>query len=222
RKEFGNAVDVFQTGPVAAEAGWMLRPGRWGPVHIQRQSSHVINSQLRRGLRSKNSRPGELTASGAHDLAPKEKCDSVHYGGPSCIPSPPNGNPLRWRHLTEISRSACWTMMVSSIRSHLRVTRTGPIGSTLGVRGTSISSRPTGATGVNSTSRRAEQPRKLQDGTCGRLFIGKLRDEYISGNREFLAGNMGHLIGPSMRAKFRSRSGGGRRLYVRQSERAVR
>jgi len=118
------------------------------------------------GLRSKNSRPGELTASGAHDLAPKEKRDSVHYGGPSCIPSPPNGNPLRWRHLTEISRSACWTMMVSSIRSHLRVTRTGPIGSTLGVRGTSISSRPIGATGVNSTSRRAEQPRKLQDGTC--------------------------------------------------------
>ena len=55
--------------------------------------------------------------------------------------------------------SACWTMMVSSIRSHLRVTRTGPIGSTLGVRGTSISSRPIGATGVNSTSRRAEQPR---------------------------------------------------------------
>jgi hypothetical protein len=142
----------------------MLRPGRWGPVHIQRQSSHVINSQLRWGLRSKNSRPGELTASGAHDLAPKEKCDSVHYGGTSCIPSPPNGSPLRWRHLTEISRSACWTMMVSSIRSHLRVTRTGPIGSTLGVRGTSISSRPIGATGVNSTSRRAEQPRKLQDG----------------------------------------------------------
>ena len=137
-----------------------------GPVHIQRQSSHVINSQLRWGLRSKNSRPGELTASGAHDLAPKEKRDSVHYGGPSCIPSPPNGNPLRWRHLTEISRSACWTMMVSSIRSHLRVTRTGPIGSTLGVRGTSISSRPIGATGVNSTSRRAEQLRKLQDGTC--------------------------------------------------------
>jgi len=166
RKEFGNAVDVFQTGPFAAEAGWMLRPGRWGPVHIQRQSSHVINSQLRWGLRSKNSRPGELTASGAHDLAPKEKRDSVHYGGPSCIPSPPNGNPLRWRHLTEISRSACWTMMVSSIRSHLRVTRTGPIGSTLGVRGTSISSRPIGATGVNSTSRRAEQLRKLQDGTC--------------------------------------------------------
>ena len=166
RKEFGNAVDVFQTGPVAAEAGWMLRPGRWGPVHIQRQSSHVINSQLGWGLRSKNSRPGELTASGAHDLAPKEKRDSVHYGGPSCIPSPPNGNPLRWRHLTEISRSACWIMMVSSIRSHLRVTRTGPIGSTLGVRGTSISSRPIGATGVNSTSRRAEQPRKLQDGTC--------------------------------------------------------
>jgi hypothetical protein len=44
--------------------------------------------------------------------------------------------------------------------------RTGQIGSTLGVRGTSISSRPIGATGVNSTSRRAEQPRKLQDGTC--------------------------------------------------------
>ncbi len=44
----------------------MLRPERWGPVHIQRQSSHVINSQLRWGLRSKNSRPGELTASGAH------------------------------------------------------------------------------------------------------------------------------------------------------------
>ena len=146
-------------GPVAAEAGWMLRRERWGPVHIQRRSSHVINSQLREG-------PGELTASSAHDLAPKEKRDSVHYGGTSCIPSPPNGSPLRWRHLTEISRSACWTMMVSSIRSHLRVIRTGPIGSTLGVRGTSISSRPIGATGVNSTSRRAEQPRKLQDGTC--------------------------------------------------------
>jgi hypothetical protein len=55
----------------------MLRPVRWGPVHIQRQSSHVINSRLR-GLRSKNSRPGELTASGAHDLAPEEKRDSVH------------------------------------------------------------------------------------------------------------------------------------------------
>ena len=132
----------------------MLRPGRWGPVHIQRQSSHVINSQLRWGLRSKNSQPGELTASGAHDLAPKEKRDSVHYGGTSCIPSPPNGSPLRWRHLTEISRSACWIIMVWSKRSHLRVTRTGPIGSTLGVRGTSISSRPIGATGVNSTSRR--------------------------------------------------------------------
>ena len=153
-------------GPVAAEAGWMLRPERWGPVHIQRQSSHVINSQLRWGLRSKNSRPGELTAFGAHDLAPKEKRDSVHYGGTSCILSPPNGSPLRWRHLTEISKSACWTMMVSSIRSHLRVTRTDPIGSTLGVEGTSISSRPIGATGVNSTSRRAKQPRKLQDGTC--------------------------------------------------------
>jgi len=77
----------------------MLRPERWGSVHIQRQSSHVINSQLRWGLRSKNSRPGELTASGAHDLAPKKKRDSVHYGGTSCIP--PNGSPLRWRHLTE-------------------------------------------------------------------------------------------------------------------------
>ena len=183
-------------GPVAAEAGWMLRRERWGPAHIQRRSSHVINSQLRWGLRSKNSRPGELTASGAHDLAPKEKRDSVHYGGTSCIPSPPNGSPLRWRHLTEISRSACWTMMVSSIRSHLRVIRTGPIGSTLGVRGTSISSRPIGANGVNSTSRRAEQPRKLQDGTCGRRFIGKLRHEYISGNREFFAGNSGHLVRP--------------------------
>jgi len=52
--------------------------------------------------------------------------------------------------------------MVSSISSHLRVTRTDPIGSTLGVKGTSISSRPIGATGVNSASRRAEQPRKLQ------------------------------------------------------------
>jgi hypothetical protein len=144
----------------------MFRPERWGLVHIQRQSSHVINSQLRWGLRSKNSRPGELTASGAHDLASKEKRDSVHYGGTSCIPSPPNGSQLRWRHLTEILRSACWTMMVSSIRSHLRVTRTGPTGSTLGVRATSISSRPIGATGVNSTSRCAEQPRKLQDGTC--------------------------------------------------------
>jgi hypothetical protein len=140
----------------------MLRPERCGPVHIQRQSSHAINSQLRWGLRSKHGRPGELAASGAHDPAPKVKRDSVHYGGTPCIHSPPNGSPLRWRHLTEISKSACWTMMVSSIRSHSRVTRTGPIGSTIGVRGTSISSRPIGATGVNSTSR----PRKLQDGTC--------------------------------------------------------
>ena len=134
-------------GPVAPEPRLDASAGAPG-TRSQRQSSHV--SQLRWGLGSKNSRP-ELTASGAHDLAPKEKRDSVHYGGTSCIPSPPNGSPLRWRHLTEISRSACWTMMVSSIRSHLRVIRTGPIGSTLGVRGTSISSRPIGATGVNST-----------------------------------------------------------------------
>ena len=155
--------DAFWT---SAETGWMLRPKRWEPVHIQRQSSHVINSQLRWLLGSKNSRPGELTSSGTHDPASKEKRDSVHYGGTSCILSPPNGSPLRWRHLTEISKSACWTMMVSSIRSHLRVTRTDPIGSTLGVKGTSISSRPIGATGVNSAGRRAEQPRKLQDETC--------------------------------------------------------
>src|ERR1700747_3366047 len=75
----------------------------------------------------------------------------------------PNGSPLRWRHLTEISKSACWTMMVSSIRSHLRVTGTDPIGSTLGVKGMSISTRPIGAIGGNSASRRVEQPRKLQD-----------------------------------------------------------
>jgi len=161
RKPRPDRVTFFES---AAEAGWMLRRERWGPAHIQRGSSHLIASSG--GALGASSRPGELTASGAHDLAPKEKRDSVHYGGPSCIPSSPNGNPLRWRHLTEISRSACWTMMVSSIRSHLRVTRTGPIGSTLGVRGTSISSRPIGVTGVNSTSRRAEQPRKLQDGTC--------------------------------------------------------
>ena len=143
-------------GPVAPEPRLDASAGALG-TRSQRQSSHV--SQLRWGLGSKNSRP-ELTASGAHDLAPKI---SVHCGGTSCIPSPPNGSPLRWRHLTEISRSACWTMMVSSIRSQLRVTRTGPIGSTLGVRGRSISSRPIGATGVNSTSRCAEQPRKLQE-----------------------------------------------------------
>ena len=129
--------------------GWMLRPERRGRVH---NGGALMLSIARWGLGSKNSRL-ELTASGAHDLAPKI---SVHCGGTSCIPSPPNGSPLRWRHLTEISRSACWTMMVSSIRSQLRVTRTGPIGSTLGVRGTSISSRPIGATLVNSTSRRAE------------------------------------------------------------------
>src|ERR1700751_3817841 len=90
----------------------------------------------------------------------------------------PNGSPLQWRHLTEISKSACWTMMVSSIPSHLRVTRTDPIGSTLGVKGTSISSRPIGATGVNSASRRAEQPRKVQDETCESRAIcwrGQLR-----------------------------------------------
>ena len=153
---------LWTPGPSRGRSRLSASAGALG-THSQRQSSHVINSQLRWGLRSKNSRPGELTASSAHDLAPKEKRDSVHYGGTSCIPSPPNGSPLRWRHLTEISRSACWTMMVSSMRSQLRVTRTGPIGSTLGVRGRSISSRPIGATGVNSTSRCAEQPRKLQE-----------------------------------------------------------
>src|SRR6478736_679416 len=41
-------------------------------------------------------------------------------------------------------------MMVSSTRFHFRVTRTDPIGSTLGVEGTSISSRPIGTNGINS------------------------------------------------------------------------
>ena len=142
-------------GPVAPEPRLDASAGALG-TRSQRQSSHV--SQLRWGLGSKNSRP---RANRVWRSRPSAQ-DSVHCGETSCIPSPPNGSPLRWRHLTEISRSACWTMMVSSMRSQLRVTRTGPIGSTLGVRGTSISSRPIGATGVNSTSRCAEQPRKLQ------------------------------------------------------------
>ncbi len=49
----------------------MFRPEHCEPVHIQRQSSRAIGSQLRWGLRSKNSRPSELTASGAHDLVSK-------------------------------------------------------------------------------------------------------------------------------------------------------
>ena len=171
----------------------MLRE-RWGPANIQRRSSHVINSQFRWGLWSKNSRPGELTASNAHDLAPKEKRDSVHYGGTSCIPSPPNGSRLRWRHLTEISRFACWTMMVSSIRSHLRVIRTGPIGSTLGVRGTSISSRPIGATGVNSTKqgsvgRPTDAPWNAVSAfaNCGRA-VAHVPGSYASDNGHYCAG----------------------------------
>jgi len=33
---------------------------------------------------------------------------------------------------------------------------------------------------------------------CDRLFLGKLRDENISGKREFLAGNSDQLIRPSL------------------------
>src|SRR5262245_39002647 len=89
--------------------------------------------------------PRELTPLGAHDLSSKRSvipftmeehhafilrrmaahCDSAIW--------------------TEISKSACWTTMESSTRSHFRVTRTDPIGSTLAVEGTSISSRPIGA-----------------------------------------------------------------------------
>src|SRR4029450_2776817 len=55
----------------AAEARWIFRLEHCELVHIQRQSSRAINSQLRWGLRSKSSRPRKLTAPGAHDMASK-------------------------------------------------------------------------------------------------------------------------------------------------------
>jgi hypothetical protein len=61
---------LWTPGPSRGRSRLSASAGALG-THSQRQSSHVINSQLRWGLRSKNSRP-ELTASGARDLAPKK------------------------------------------------------------------------------------------------------------------------------------------------------
>jgi hypothetical protein len=41
------------------------------PVHIRRQSSRAINSQLRWGPQEQEQPPRELTALGAHDLSSK-------------------------------------------------------------------------------------------------------------------------------------------------------
>jgi hypothetical protein len=70
--------------------------------------------------------------------------------GTSWIRCPRNGCPFQLRHLTEISKSASWTMMESSMRSRSPVTKMEPNGWMLQIESTSTFSRRSSANGLSA------------------------------------------------------------------------